>query len=328
MPATSPTNPAMPCAVEMGPLERWALGDRLLEARLGGADLDKAADGRTRPGPPAPGPLGEAALAEVRAVVEALVAEVERPAVRPQPTPPPSKSTSPCLAGAPWWARCPGSARGTVLRCTYSKLAPKHRLRAWALFLALSAAYPELAPSAVTIGQAAGSSPRPAPHQRRARSARWRESHGRSVRRRHQAARRPGGPLPTGHAGAAAAFTAPRRRRGRRPAARDENPHEPARTQWASGFEEFPGEDAEPEHLAVLGPAIPFEQLLRGARRADEDDGTGWLGHDGEPAGSAAWPSRLWGPVLRPRALEGAVTSAGQEAARISTFAARCPGRG
>ena len=63
--------------VEMGPLDRWELGDRLLEARLGGADLGTTLLAEQGRGLLPPGALGDVALTEVKAVVEALVAEVE-----------------------------------------------------------------------------------------------------------------------------------------------------------------------------------------------------------------------------------------------------------
>ncbi len=152
-----PDQPSDALVVEMGPLERWALGDRLLEARLGGADLDRVLMAERGRGLLPPGPLGDTALADVKAVVEALVAEVETL---------PCGQTDPAAVevdielpgGCSLVGTVPGVRGDTVLRCTYSKLAPKHRLRAWAMFLALSAAFPEMAPSAVTIGQAGGSS--------------------------------------------------------------------------------------------------------------------------------------------------------------------------
>ena len=63
--------------VELGPLERWALGDRLLDARLAGVSMDRAMSAERGRGFLPPGALGGAALNEVRVVVEALVAELE-----------------------------------------------------------------------------------------------------------------------------------------------------------------------------------------------------------------------------------------------------------
>ena len=103
-----------------------------------------------------PGPLGDAALAEVEGVVEALVAAFE--ALPSSKAPAATVEVNIALPGGfSLVGTVPGAHEGTILRCTYSKLRPKHRLRAWAQFLALSAAHPGLFPSAVTIGQGEGS---------------------------------------------------------------------------------------------------------------------------------------------------------------------------
>jgi exodeoxyribonuclease V gamma subunit len=298
-----PDQPSDALVVEMGPLDRWALGDRLLEARLGGADLDLAVMAERGRGLLPPGPLGEAALADVRTVVEALVAEVEAsPCGQADAAPVEVNVVLP--GGRSLVGTVPGVRNGTVLRCTYSKLGPKHRLRAWALFLALSAAYPEVTPSAVTIGQAAGGAPgRPrisvctlsplaeSPDALQSSAVQLLDVlvdlYQRGMRE----------PLPL-YCATSAAWASARRR--------DDNPYEPARAQWSSSSDEFPGEGSEPEHLAVLGSAIPFEQLLRrqttndGAGddgTGDDETGRGWATTETTRFGRLA--VRLWGPVLR-----------------------------
>jgi exodeoxyribonuclease V gamma subunit len=288
-----PEEPSDALPVEMSPLERWALGDRLLEARLGGADLDRAVMAERGRGLLPPGPLGDAALDDVKAVVEALVAEVRAlPCGQVDAAPVEVNLSLPggrCLVGT-----VPGVRGDTVLRCTYSKLGPKHRLRAWALFLALSATCPELAPTAVTIGQAPGSSPRKprisvstlAPLGEdegalRIEALKWLQIlvdlYERGMRE----------PLPIYCATSAAWAVAVRR---------DENPPEAARGEWASSFDDFPGEDSEPEHLSVLGAIVPFEQLLDDPP-ADDESGTGWPATEASRFGRLA--VRLWGPVLK-----------------------------
>ena len=103
--------------------------------------VDKAIAAERGRGLLPPGPLGDAALAEVKAVVEALVAEVETlPCGRAAPVPVEVNIALP--GGRSLVGTVPGVRDGTVLRCTYSKLGPSTACRAWAQFLALSAAHP------------------------------------------------------------------------------------------------------------------------------------------------------------------------------------------
>jgi len=278
--------------VEMGPLDRWELGDRMLEARLGGADLGTTLLAEQGRGLLPPGALGEGALAEVRAVVEALVAEVGSLPCGDAPVT--SVEVNVALAdGRSLVGTVPGVRENVVLRCTYSKLAAKHRLRAWAYFLALSASRPELAPSAITIGQAEGSTgakPRLStstlgplagdPEVRRSAAVAALEIlvdlYQRGMRE----------PLPI-YCATSAAWVAERNR--------DESPIGAARTRWGSRTDDFPGESAEPEHLTVLGSAVPLEQVLE--RLPDDDeDGPGWDSR--EKSRFERLAARLWRPVL------------------------------
>ena len=181
-----------------------------------------------------------------------------------------------------------------VLRCTYSKLAAKHRLRAWVYFLALSASRPELSPSAVTIGQAEGSTgakPRLStstlsplagdPEARRSAAIAALEIlvdlYKRGMRE----------PLPV-YCATSAAWAAETNR--------DESPIGAARARWGSRSDDFPGESSEPEHLTVLGSSVPLEQLLE--RLPDDDEaGPGWDGREKSRFGRLA--ARLWCPLLK-----------------------------
>jgi exodeoxyribonuclease V gamma subunit len=79
-------------------------------------------------------------------------------------------------------------------------------------------------------------------------------------------------------------------------------PDEAARARWASNWEEFPGEDADPEHVAVLGAEFPFEQLVQRLPRPDEE-GQGWAMD--EPSRLGRLAMRLWGPLLSHEHLPG-----------------------
>jgi exodeoxyribonuclease V gamma subunit len=196
----------------------------------------------------------------------------------------------------------PGAHEGTILRCTYSKLRPKHRLRAWAHFLALSAAHPELAPSAVTIGQGEGSTTS-RPRAGVSTLPPFISSEG-DIRARAIASlevlvdlyrRGMREPLPV-YCATSAAWAA---------AASPGStlvPNEAARARWASNWEEFPGEDADAEHVVVLGPEFPFEQLVRWLPRPDEE-GPGW--EMAEPSRLGRLAMRLWGQLLSHEQLPG-----------------------
>ena len=276
----------------MSPLERWGLGERLFGARLSGVAWERAVDAERGRGLLPPGPLGQFALEEVAATVAALVAKVD--SLPGGPVPPAPVEVNVALPGGPSVVgSVPGVRNGAIVRCTYSKLAPKHRLRAWAQFLALSAAHPELAPSAITIGQAGSSS---AGHSRLSVST-FGPLAGDSPSRQSRALeglavlvdlyeRGMREPLPIYCATSAAWAEAARR---------GDDPRREARAMWASGFDELEGEQAGPEHALVLGPDASFDQL---AQLGPEDDeaGPGWAMAEKTRLGRLAL--RLWGPVL------------------------------
>jgi exodeoxyribonuclease V gamma subunit len=65
-----------------------------------------------------------------------------------------------------------------------------------------------------------------------------------------------------------------------------------ARDEWESGFK-FPREDAEPEHVLVLGGVRELEHLLEPPARADE------FWELTEPRRFGRWAQRLWVPLLQ-----------------------------
>ncbi|MDP9219861.1 MAG: exodeoxyribonuclease V subunit gamma [Actinomycetota bacterium] len=135
--------------VELGGLEKWAVGDRLLKSCLAGADLKASEHAEWLRGSLPPGELGKQVLDAVRKPVERLLAASAAHRA--------SDARSFDVAvdlGDHRLTGTVGSVYGTeIVRVEYSTLAPKHRLRAWAQLLALSVAYPETPWTAVTIGR-------------------------------------------------------------------------------------------------------------------------------------------------------------------------------
>lgn len=134
-------------------LQAWAVGDRMLELQLRGIELGRAVDAEWRRGSLPPRQLGTRTLNPVAKNVAELGA-----------------SAGPYLSGehrqfdvrialGPPMAH--GSLAGTItsvvgdrlVSLSYSRLAAKHRLRAWVELLALSAAQPSTPWQAVTIGR-------------------------------------------------------------------------------------------------------------------------------------------------------------------------------
>jgi exodeoxyribonuclease V gamma subunit len=183
----------------------------------------------------------------------------------------------------------PGVRQGTIVRCLYSTLAPKHRLAAWVRFLALSAARPDLAVSAVTLGRGRKS------------------SHGQLIRVSILPA------LPSGPAGALAALeeVVDLYDRGMREplpiysatsaawaaaAHRGDEADEAARRAWATPFDApFPLEDSDPEHQIVFGGVAEFGALVRAEPHPDEC-GPGWAATQTSRFGRLA--CRLWDGLL------------------------------
>ncbi|MGW5381606.1 exodeoxyribonuclease V subunit gamma [Nocardia sp. NPDC003963] len=121
--------------IEFGGLDTWALGERMLAARLAGADPAELRAAEWRRGILPPAELGRAVLDEVERTVETLVR-----AAGPDYTQPPRDIDIALDLGD--GRRLTGTVadvRGELLvRTTYSRVAPKHRIAAWVSLLALA----------------------------------------------------------------------------------------------------------------------------------------------------------------------------------------------
>jgi exodeoxyribonuclease V gamma subunit len=190
----------------------------------------------------------------------------------------------------------PGLAGDLVRAVTFSRLAPRHRVAAWGRLLALSAARPERAFAAATIGRAAEGDgveiarigPLGAdPAERRAVAlehlAILLDLHDRGMRE----------PLPL-YCKTSAAYA--------RAAAAGGDAARAARGEWASAWS-FDREDREPEHQLVLGGVRTFEQLLEEPPRPDEA-GEGWAADETTRLGRLS--RRLWDGMLPAETIERA----------------------
>jgi exodeoxyribonuclease V gamma subunit len=281
--------------IDLDPLERWEVGDRLLAARLAGADLSAAVSAERARGILPPGRLVDAVLSEVTPTVEALVdaagslpcASAEARSLDVNVRLPDGRVLIGTVAGV---------RDGIIVRSVYSRLAPKHRLAAWVRFLALSAAWPDQPIASVLMGRGARG---PGGRQLIRTSVLPPLAAGPSgsMDGRPPAALAGIGvlvdlydrgmrePLPI-YCDTSAAWTSARRA--------GDDPGEAALGAWKSAYE-FPREDCQPEHVMVLGGVVPFEALLTATPPADER-GPGWDGLETSRFGCLA--RRIWDPLL------------------------------
>jgi exodeoxyribonuclease V gamma subunit len=151
VPRSEDEEPADALPVQLTGLDEWSVGDRMLRDRLAGADAGHGVQAEWRRGELPPGSLGGAVLEKVGTAVEPLV-EASAALRVGEPV---SRDVA---AGLPDGTRVVGTVAGihgtTLVTVEYSKLGPKHRLRAWARLLALTVTRPDTRWQAVTLGRA------------------------------------------------------------------------------------------------------------------------------------------------------------------------------
>lgn len=139
--------------LQLDGLERWEIGDRLLDAALTGADLVTAVAAERRRGHVPPGSLGTATLDDVARSVVPVLEAVRTLRVQPGRT----LDLAVTLPDGRTLTGSVGPCHGdTLVRAVYSRLAAKHRLRAWVLLLAAAAGEPGSLTRAVTVGRGPG----------------------------------------------------------------------------------------------------------------------------------------------------------------------------
>ncbi|MBY4130853.1 exodeoxyribonuclease V subunit gamma [Rhodococcus fascians] len=141
--------------IELDPLSRWNIGDRMLAAVLAGGDMGEFADAEWRRGTLPPFHQGRREMSDIRQIVK-IIADAAAPFHIG------SAETTDVSIDLGGGRRLTGTVTGihgrVLARSSYSRLAAKHRLAAWVRLLALAAAEPGEW-SAVTIGRASGTRP-------------------------------------------------------------------------------------------------------------------------------------------------------------------------
>jgi exodeoxyribonuclease V gamma subunit len=270
--------------LELSGLDSWQVGDRLLDACLAGAGRDQAVAAEWRRGEVPPRQLGRAVLEQVAGRVEPLAAAAFSAG-------PGTGSAVDVRADLPTGGLVSGTVGSVhgdvVVRTVYSRLAAKHRLRAWVQLLALVSSEPDRPWRAVTIGRPPGAratamvSELATPD--RALAPQWLEQ---LVRLRDKALREPL-PMPV----ATACSYATHRFSG---AGDDLQALQTARHEWNSGFERTD------EALLMCWPSGDLDDLLG----TPDPTERAWWPDDGSRFGVLA--RRVWDVLLKHESVRAA----------------------
>jgi exodeoxyribonuclease V gamma subunit len=248
--------------VELEPLERWGVGDRLLQARLDGAERRAAILAEIHRGTLPPGQLGRPMIYTVEPVVDEIV--VQAPAGVAE-----TVDVRVALQGGRLLAGTVSGVVGDALRTVmYSKVNARHRIAAWVRLLALQAAHPGRTFEAVTVGRTDNDGVIVV--RLSGLDAALALDHLVALVDLYDRGMREPAPL---YCLTSAAY------------ATGGN----ARAEWEDG--RF-AERLEPDHELVLGGRVAFDQLTLAPARADER----WDADETRRFGQ--WARRLWDPVL------------------------------
>ncbi len=287
--------------VELDHLEQWGVGDRMLDALLAGAAMEDVEAAEVGRGLLPPGALAGHELYDIEQSVASLARAARQQTLDGAPGS--VEVNVRLLDGRTLIGTVPevyetraaegsdAAVRSHIVRCLYSRLGPKHRLAAWARFLALSAAHPERAVGAVTIGRGVGESgqrPRIAtsalppldgtPDERRSTAlsalAVLVDLYDRGMCE----------PLPLFTKSSEKCVEALHN---------DRDIRSECNGTWHATTYVF-GETADPEHVLVLGAGTTIDDLLAEPAREDES-GAGWTG---ERSRFVRLARRLWEPIL------------------------------
>jgi exodeoxyribonuclease V gamma subunit len=273
--------------VELDGLQRWGVGQRLLDARLAGVDGNAAIKAEIARGTLPPGVLGKPVIDGVYPVVDAIVAQAAALTTDRDASDPADARVS-LQDGRLLSGTVSGLHGDVLLTTTFSRVSARHRLAAWVRLLALTASRPDRELSAATVGRATGEgdvriaavatlADDPAQRQAvaRAQLAALVDLYDRGLRE----------PLPL-FCKTSAAYAAT--------AHQGQDPVPAAEREWLTDWT-FDREDRELEHQLVLGGVRRLAELLAIVPRSDES-GDGWEPAETSRLGRLA--RRLWSPLL------------------------------
>ena len=277
--------------VELDGLAAWGVGQRMLDACLGGTGIDAAVAAERARGMLPPGLLAKPVIDRVRPIVEEVVGHAR--GLLPDDADPGSVDVKLVLPDGRTLSGTVAGVCGDLVRTvSFSRVNARHRLAMWVRWLALSAAYPERPFHAATVGRARGD----AAHGASVTIARLPPAAAGAATRRELAVghlatlldvydRGMREPLPL--AGLASAAYA-------QAAARGANAEVAGRNAWQSAWN-FDKEDKELEHQLVLGGVRTFAELLEEPPRPDEQ-GEGW--EPAERTRFGRYARRMWDGLL------------------------------
>ena len=273
--------------VDLDGLERWQIGQRLLEGVLAGVEPNVCIRAEIARGSLPPGQLGLPVIKRIWPQVEA-VAACARGYADEEPR---SVGINVRLGDETSLTGSVSGVRGNVLLgASYSRLNPRHRIAAWVRLLALTAADPDQPFEAVTVGKAPYDSDgnlavariAPLGPDAATRSQRALGALGRLVELRDRGLRDVL-PIPSATAAAYA-----------RAASTGTDPEAAAGSAWTTRFK-VPGEDEDADHVRAFGGILTLAALLELRPRADER-GEGW--NESEPSRFGRCARRLWDDLL------------------------------
>jgi len=268
---TTELDDALP--ITLDGLQKWQIGERMLNARLAGSDAQAAYKAEIARGVLPPARFARPIVVDIVQTVEAIMDAVEElvgDTVRA------SKDVRVALPdGRTLTGTVPSVAATTHLTTTFSRINPAHRLQAWTRLLALNATEPDTPHDALIIGKAprgpmvkalriASPGPDAAKHL-----ADLVDLYDRAMR----------APVPL--------YT-------RTSAAYVEGGERAAKGEWESTFE-WDREDRNPEHVRLLGGSPTFAEIFR-PPPLDDEHGPDW--DPTEQTRFGRYARRLWGPLL------------------------------